>query len=179
MPLGFWGDHDGKRYRATYFSTFPNVWRQGDWAEITPRGGMVIYGRSDSTLKVRGIRIGTAEIYRQVEQVQHVVDSVVVDHDLGTDSEIILFVQLATPLTLEASLVAAIKAQISTGASPRYVPDRIVQVADIPRTATGKVSEPAVRAALHGLEVRNRHALSNPEALALFAPQRVFGDGAV
>jgi acetoacetyl-CoA synthetase len=179
MPLGFWGDPDGKRFHATYFSTFPNVWRQGDWAEITPRGGVIIYGRSDSTLKVRGVRIGTAEIYRQVEQIRHVVDSVVVDHELGSDSEIILFVQLATPLTLEASLVAAINAQISTGASPRYVPDRIVQVADIPRTATGKVSEPAVRAALHGLEVRNRHALSNPEALALFAPQRVFGDGAV
>lgn len=176
LPLGFWGDPDGERYRATYFSTFPNVWRQGDWAEITPRGGLMIYGRSDSTLKVRGVRIGTAEIYRQVEQVCDVVDSVVVDHDLGSDNEIILFVQLATSRTLEPSLIKAINTQISAGASPRYVPDRIVQVTDIPRTATGKVSEPAVRAALHGLEVRNLHALANPEALAHFAPQRVFGE---
>jgi len=173
MPLGLWGDAGGERFRATYFGVFPNVWRQGDWAELTPRGGIVIYGRSDATLKVRGVRIGTAEIYRQVERVAEVADSVVVAREANGDSEIVLFVQLSPGTHLDASLAAKINAQIRHGASPRYVPDRIIQVADIPRTATGKVSELAVRAALHGREITNRHALVNPEALLLFQPDRL------
>ncbi len=173
MPLGLWGDAGGERFRATYFGVFPNVWRQGDWAELTPRGGIIIYGRSDATLKVRGVRIGTAEIYRQVERIAEVADSVVVARDADGGSEIVLFVQLSPGTHLDASLAAKINAQIRHGASPRYVPDRIIEVADIPRTATGKVSELAVRAALHGREVTNRHALVNPEALLLFQPERL------
>jgi len=171
LPIGFWNDPGGERYRQSYFGTFPNVWRQGDWAEITPRGGVVIYGRSDATLKVRGVRIGTAEIYRQVEQIPEVADSVVVARDANGDSEIVLFVQLVAGRGLDAALHGRIVSRIREGASPRYVPDRIIQVRDIPRTATGKVSELAVRAALHGREVTNRHALVNPEALSLFRPE--------
>ena len=169
LPLGFWNDEGGERYRTTYFGIFPNVWRQGDWAEITPRGSVIIYGRSDATLKVRGVRIGTAEIYRQLEYIAEVVDSVVVALERDNASEIALFVQLADGNTLDDALRERIRGQIRTGASPRYVPDRIVQVTDIPRTSTGKVSEVAVSAALHGREVRNRNAIVNPEALALFA----------
>jgi len=171
LPIGFWNDPGGERYRQSYFGTFPNVWRQGDWAEITPRGGVVIYGRSDATLKVRGVRIGTAEIYRQVEQIPEVADSVVVAREANGDSEIVLFVQLVAGRGLDAALHGRIVSRIREGASPRYVPDRIIQVRDIPRTATGKVSELAVRAALHGREVTNRHALVNPEALSLFRPE--------
>ena len=173
MPLGFLGDADGERYRATYFDVFPNVWRQGDWAELTPRGGIVIYGRSDATLKVGGVRIGTAEIYRQVEQLAEVADSVVVARDTNGGGQIVLFVQLAAGHELDSALTAKINEQIRHGASPRYVPDRIIAVADIPRTATGKVSELAVRAALHGRPIANRHALVNPEALQLFEPERL------
>ena len=173
MPLGLWGDANGERFRATYFSAFPNVWRQGDWGEFTPRGGIVIHGRSDATLKVRGVRIGTAEIYRQVERIAEVADSVVVAREAGGDSEIVLFVQLAPGRHLDPALASRISTQIRHGASPRYVPDRIIQVDDIPRTATGKVSELAVRAALHGREVTNRQALVNPEALGLFEPARL------
>ena len=173
MPLGFWADASGERYKAAYFDVFPNVWRQGDWAELTSRGGVIIYGRSDATLKVRGVRIGTAEIYRQVQRIAEVVDSVVVARDVNGDGEIVLFVQLASGGQLDQPLIARISEQIRNGASPRYVPDRIIQVADIPRTATGKVSELAVRAALHGREITNRHALMNPEALLLFGPERL------
>lgn len=131
---------------------------------------MIIYGRSDATLKVRGVRIGTAEIYRQVQRIEEVVESVVVAREAEGDSQIVLFVQLTSGLQLDPTLTARINAQIAHGASPRYVPDQVIQVADIPRTATGKVSELAVRAALHGEEVKNRASLINPDAVLLFGP---------
>jgi acetoacetyl-CoA synthetase len=174
MPLRFWGEGGDERYFATYFATYPDVWRHGDWAEITPRGGVMIFGRSDATLKVRGVRIGTAEIYRQVERVAEVADCVVVAHSVpDADEEILLFVQLASGVSLGPALVGKINAEIARGTSPRYVPDRVIAVADIPRTATGKVSESAVQAAVHGRRVVNANALANPQALALFAPEAI------
>ena len=173
MPLGFWNDPGGERYRAAYFNRYPGVWRQGDWAEFTPRGGILIHGRSDSTLKARGVRIGTAEIYRQLERIEEIADSVVVEQDWQGDTRIVLFVHLRDPARLDDALVQTIKTRIRTGASPRHVPDRVIQVRDIPRTSTGKVSEFAVRAAIHGREVTNRDALQNPESLLEFGPGRL------
>ncbi|VCU71672.1 Acetyl-coenzyme A synthetase [Pigmentiphaga humi] len=175
LPLGFWNDPDGERYRATYFDRYPNVWRHGDWAEITPRGGVIIYGRSDATLNVKGVRIGTAELYRQVARVPEVQDSVVIARQDGDEARILLFVQLHPGLSLDDATAQNIRALIRQNASPRHVPDDIVQVPDIPRTATGKVSEAAVWDAVHGKEARNRATLVNPEALAFFpasAPSR-------
>jgi acetoacetyl-CoA synthetase len=171
MPLRFLNDHTGTRFRDTYFAPYPNVWRQGDWAEITARGGVIIYGRSDETLKVRGVRIGTAELYRQVEQIHEISDSVAVAYQADGSDEIILFVQLTAGNALDGALIEEINARIRHGASPRYVPDRIIAVKDIPRTNTGKVSESAVRAALHGRPVTNQNALVNPEALRFFHPK--------
>ena len=173
MPLGFWNDPGGERYRAAYFNRYPGVWRQGDWAEFTPRGGILIHGRSDSTLKARGVRIGTAEIYRQLERIEEIADSVVVEQDWQGDTRIVLFVHLRDPARLDDALVQTIKTRLRTGASPRHVPDRVIQVRDIPRTSTGKVSEFAVRAAIHGREVTNRDALQNPESLLEFGPGRL------
>jgi acetoacetyl-CoA synthetase len=173
MPLGFWNDVDDERYRATYFDVYPNVWRHGDWAELTSRGGMIIHGRSDATLNARGIRIGTAEIYRQVQHIDEVMDSVVVDQEWQGSTRIILFVQLYPSSSLDDALVASIRKRISENASPRHVPDKIIQVADIPRTSTGKVSELAIRAVIHGRDVKNRDALQNPEALHEFTIERL------
>ena len=173
MPLGFWNDPDGERFRAAYFDQYPGVWRQGDWAEFTPRGGILIHGRSDSTLKAKGVRIGTAEIYRQLERLEEVADSVVVEQDWQGDTRIVLFVQLREPAQLDDALAGKIRTRLRTGASPRHVPDRVIQVRDIPRTSTGKVSEFAVRAAIHGREVTNHDALQNPESLVEFGPGRL------
>jgi acetoacetyl-CoA synthetase len=173
MPLGFWNDADNATYRATYFEAYPNVWRQGDWAELTRRGGMIIYGRSDATLKARGIRIGTAEIYRQMEHIAEVVDSVVVSQDWQGSSRIILFVQLREGKILDDLLIASIRTRIRAHASPRHVPDKVIQVADIPRTRTGKVSELAVRDVIHGRDVKNCDALRNPKALLEFSLERL------
>jgi acetoacetyl-CoA synthetase len=172
MPIAFWNDPDGSKYRAAYFERFPNVWRHGDWAELTPRGGMIIYGRSDATLNPGGVRIGTAEIYRQVEQLPEVIESLVIGQEVVTDSgpdvRIVLFVRLAEGETLTEALKEKIRAQIRANASPHHVPKKIVRVADIPRTISGKITELAVRDVVHGRPVKNVDALANPAALELF-----------
>ncbi len=172
MPVAFWNDPDGSLYRAAYFERYPNTWRHGDWAELTPRGGMVIYGRSDATLNPGGVRIGTAEIYRQVEQLPEVIESIVIGQDIAGDTtgdvRIVLFVRLADGLTLTDALKDKIRAQIRANASPHHVPKKIVQVADIPRTISGKITEMAVRDVVHGRPVKNADALANPQALELF-----------
>jgi acetoacetyl-CoA synthetase len=172
MPIGFWNDPDGSRYRAAYFERFPGVWRHGDWVEITERDGMVIYGRSDATLNPGGVRIGTAEIYRQVEQLDEVVESLVIGQDWPPgevgDTRVILFVKLFEGLTLDAELADRIKARIRANTTPRHVPAKIIQVPDIPRTKSNKIVELAVRELVHGREVRNVEALANPEALEYF-----------
>jgi acetoacetyl-CoA synthetase len=169
MPTGFWNDPDGARYRAAYFERFPGIWCHGDFAEWTARGGMVIHGRSDAVLNPGGVRIGTAEIYRQVEQIDAVVEGIVVGQAWDGDERIVLFVRLRDGLSLDEELRAEIRYRVRRGASPRHVPARIVQVADIPRTRSGKIVEVAVREVVHGRPVRNREALANPEALAHFA----------
>jgi acetoacetyl-CoA synthetase len=168
MPVGFWNDPDGARYRAAYFEKYPNVWRHGDWCEITPHGGMVIYGRSDAVLNPGGVRIGTAEIYRQVEQLEEVVESLVIGQEWESDVRVVLFVKLRDGLELSDELAAAIKRRIRENTTPRHVPAKIVQVADIPRTKSGKIVELAVRDVVHGREVKNLEALANPGALEYF-----------
>jgi acetoacetyl-CoA synthetase len=169
MPVAFWNDEDGAKYFEAYFDHYPGVWRHGDWAEVTPRGGLVIYGRSDATLNPGGVRIGTAEIYAQAEQLDEIVECVVVGQEWEGDTRIVLFVKLRDGLALDDDLAARIRAQIRAGASPHHVPKRIVQVADVPRTRSGKITELAVREVVHGRAVRNAEALANPEALELFA----------
>jgi len=168
MPVGFWDDSDGSRYRAAYFEYFPGIWRHGDWAEFTARGGLIIHGRSDATLNPGGVRIGTAEIYRQVEQLDEVVEALVVGQRWQDDVRVVLFVCLRQGLQLDEVLKDQIRRQIRHHASPFHVPKVIVQVADIPRTRSGKITELAVRAVIHGQPVKNADALANPEALKLF-----------
>jgi len=168
MPVGFWNDPDGKKYHAAYFERFPNVWCHGDFAEITPRDGVIIYGRSDATLNPGGVRIGTAEIYRQVEQLPEVLESLVIGQDWQADVRVVLFVKLQDHLTLDDALIARIKQQIKANTTPRHVPAKVLQVADIPRTKNGKIVELAVRNVVHGLPVKNSEALANPEALAYY-----------
>jgi acetoacetyl-CoA synthetase len=169
MPVGFWNDPEGVRYRAAYFGQFPGVWCHGDWAELTERGGIVMHGRSDATLNPGGVRIGTAEIYRQIEQLDDVVESLVIGQEHGDDTRIVLFVRLREGLVLDETLAERLRDRIRRGASPHHVPKRIFQVADLPRTLNGKISEIAVREVVHGRPVKNRDALANPEALDLFA----------
>jgi acetoacetyl-CoA synthetase len=168
MPVGFWNDAGGARYRASYFERFPGVWCHGDWIQETAHGGYVIYGRSDATLNPGGVRIGTAEIYRQVEQLPEVLESLAVGQKWDNDERIVLFVRLADGLSLDDSLRKRIADRIRTGTSARHVPARIVQVPDIPRTKSGKIVEIAVRNVIHNRSVTNREALANPEALDLF-----------
>ena len=168
MPIAFWNDPDGAKYRAAYFAHFPDAWRHGDWAEITPRDGLVIVGRSDATLNPGGIRIGTAEIYRQVEQLPEVLECLAIGQDTGLDVRIVLFVRLQDGALLDDALRDRIRRALRERASPHHVPQRIVQVADIPRTVSGKISELAVRAVVHGQPVQNREALANPQTLELF-----------
>jgi acetoacetyl-CoA synthetase len=168
MPLGFFNDADGSKYRQAYFERFPGVWCHGDWAEITEHDGMVIYGRSDAVLNPGGVRIGTAEIYRQVEQLPEVAESVVIGQPWQGDVRVVLFVKLRDGLILGEELVERIRQHIRSNATPRHVPATIVQVADIPRTRSGKVVELAVRDVVQGLAVRNIDALANPEALDQF-----------
>jgi acetoacetyl-CoA synthetase len=165
MPVGFWNDPDGSQYRAAYFEKYPGIWRHGDYVELTESGGIIIYGRSDAVLNPGGIRIGTAEIYRQVELVDEVLESLVVGGDIDGDCRILLFVILRPGVELSESLKAKIKQQIRQNASPHHVPAEIVQVTDIPRTKSGKIAELAVRDIIHGRPVKNRHALANPESL--------------
>jgi len=168
MPLGFWNDPDGARYRAAYFEKYPGVWRHGDWCEITAHGGVVIYGRSDAVLNPGGVRIGTAEIYRQVEQLDEVVESLVIGQDWEGDVRVVLFVKLRDGLTLDNELTGKIKRRIRDNTTPRHVPAKILEVQDIPRTKSGKIVELAVREAVHGREVKNLEALANPGALEYF-----------
>jgi acetoacetyl-CoA synthetase len=168
MPVAFWNDPQGRAYRAAYFEHFPDSWRHGDWARITRHDGLVILGRSDATLNPGGVRIGTAEIYRQVEQLPEVVESLVIGQDWQGDVRIILFVRLREGLTLDAELVERIRCQIRDNTSPHHVPRKILQVSDIPRTISGKITELAVRDVIHGRTVKNVDALANPAALDQF-----------
>ena len=168
MPVKFWGDEDGSRYRAAYFDRFPGLWAQGDYAEKRPSGGYVIHGRSDTVLNPGGVRIGTAEIYRQVETVEAVEEALAVGQDIDGDQRVILFVRLKGDASLTDALEKTIRARIRSGATPRHVPSKIIAVAAIPRTRSGKVSEIAVRDTIHGRAVKNVDALANPESLALF-----------
>ena len=168
MPIGFWNDPDGKKYHGAYFERFDNVWCHGDFAEWTEHGGIVIHGRSDATLNPGGVRIGTAEIYNQVEQLPEILEAICIGQDFDNDVRVVLFVRLAPGVALDEALDKKIKAKIRTGASPRHVPARIVAVTDIPRTKSGKITELAVRDVVHGRAVKNKEALANPEALDLF-----------
>lgn len=168
MPLMFWNDPDEKKYRAAYFERFPGIWHHGDFAEWTENGGMIIHGRSDATLNPGGVRIGTAEIYAQVEQMPEVVEALAIGQDWDNDVRIVLFVRMAEGSRLDAALTERIKRQIREGATPRHVPARVVAIDDIPRTKSGKITELAVRDIVHGREVKNREALANPEALEQF-----------
>jgi acetoacetyl-CoA synthetase len=172
MPVAFWNDPDGARYRAAYFEKWPGVWSHGDFAEITEHGGMVIHGRSDATLNPGGVRIGTAEIYRQVEHMPEVIESVVIGQTVmtkrGADERIVLFVRLRAGLSLDDGLRDRIRRQIRENVTPHHVPKKILQVADIPRTISGKITELAVRDTVDGRAVKNIDALANPESLELF-----------
>jgi acetoacetyl-CoA synthetase len=166
MPLGFWGDPGGERYHAAYFERFPGTWHHGDWCELTPQHGLIIHGRSDTVLNPGGVRIGTAEIYRQVEKIEAVLECVAVGQDWQGDQRIVLYVVLRDGLSLDDDLQARIRQVLQENTTPRHVPAVILQVADIPRTRSGKVSEAAVRDAIHGRPIKNTEALANPEALA-------------
>jgi acetoacetyl-CoA synthetase len=168
MPLGFWNDADGRKYHNAYFNVYPNVWRHGDYLEYTEHGGLIIYGRSDAVLNPGGVRIGTAEIYRQVEKLDDVEESLAIGQDWNNDVRVILFVRLREGMTLDEALSTRIKQQIRDNTTPRHVPDKVLQVTDIPRTRSGKIVELAVRNVVHNLPVKNIEALANPEALELF-----------
>src|SRR4051812_32780502 len=172
MPVGFWNDTDAAKYHAAYFSQYPGVWRHGDWARLTRHDGLVILGRSDATLNPGGVRIGTAEIYRQVEQFPEVIESVVIGQQVkdgrGEDVRIVLFVRLRPGATLDDALEAEIRNRIRTGASPHHVPKLILAVSDIPRTISGKITELGVRDAFAGRDVANTGAMANPESLDEF-----------
>jgi acetoacetyl-CoA synthetase len=169
MPIRFWNDPDGESYRAAYFAKYPGVWCQGDFAELNERGGAILYGRSDAVLNPGGVRIGTAEIYRQVEQLDEVLESLVIGQDWQGDVRVVLFVRLRDGVEFDEELVERIRTRIREQASPRHVPARVIQVSDIPRTRSGKIVELAVRDVVHGRAVENREALANPDALDLFA----------
>ncbi|MCK6376989.1 MAG: acetoacetate--CoA ligase [Zoogloea sp.] len=172
MPIGFWKDDDGARYRAAYFARFDNVWCHGDYSEITAHDGLIIYGRSDATLNPGGVRIGTAEIYRQVEKLDEVVESLVIGQQWppgdAADVRVVLFVKLREGLALDDALIARVRQTIRDNTTPRHVPAKVVQVKDIPRTKSGKIVELAVRSVVHGEPVKNVEALANPAALDEF-----------
>jgi acetoacetyl-CoA synthetase len=168
MPVGFYNDPEGRKYRAAYFERFPGVWHHGDYAILTEHDGLIILGRSDATLNPGGVRIGTAEIYRQVEQIPEVLEAVAVGQEWEGDVRVVLFVRLREGQVLDEALIERIRRQIRENTTPRHVPAKILAVPDIPRTKSGKVSEIAVREAIHGRPVRNTEALANPEALHHF-----------
>lgn len=168
MPLGFLNDPGRKRYFNAYFSKFPNAWCHSDWVELTPEHGMIFYGRSDATLNPGGVRIGTAEIYRQIESIDEILESVAIGQEWDNDVRVVLFVKLREGAALTDELVCRIRDEIRSNASPRHVPAKILAVPDIPRTHSGKISELAVRDVVHGREVKNMESLSNPEALQYF-----------
>ncbi len=167
-PIGFWNDDGGQRFHDAYFSQFDGIWAHGDYGEITETGGVIIHGRSDAVLNPGGVRIGTAEIYRQVEKVEAVIDSVVIGQEWQDDVRVVLFVVLRDGFSLSEDLIQEIKTSIRSNTTPRHVPAKVIQVADIPRTISGKIVELAVRKVVHGEAVKNTDALANPEALAYF-----------
>jgi acetoacetyl-CoA synthetase len=168
MPLGFWNDEGERKYREAYFQHFPGVWRHGDWVELTEHGGVIIYGRSDAVLNPGGVRIGTAEIYRQVEKLDEVQEALAIGQQWQNDVRVVLFVRLKEGVRLDDALIAKIKKQIRDSTTPRHVPAKVIQVADIPRTVNNKIVELAVRDVVHGRPVKNKEALANPEALKLY-----------
>ena len=168
MPVGFWNDPDGSRYRAAYFERFPGVWCHGDYVELTRHDGLIVYGRSDAVLNPGGVRIGTAEIYRQVEQIPEVLESVAIGQEWQGDVRVVLFVRLREKGSLTDELAATIRERIRANTTPRHVPARIAEVSDIPRTRSGKIVELAIRDVVHGRPVKNRSALANPDALEQF-----------
>jgi len=167
-PVGFWNDADGARYRAAYFERFPGVWAHGDFAELTEDGGLIIHGRSDSVLNPGGVRIGTAEIYRQVEKLEAVVESIAIGQSWDDDVRVVLFVVLQEGVDLDDELIATIRNTVRENTTPRHVPAKVLAVAEIPRTKSGKIVELAVRSVVHGEDVKNTEALANPEALEYF-----------
>lgn len=169
MPIYFWDDPDNSKYHAAYFDVYPNVWRHGDYVEITERGGMIIYGRSDATLNPGGVRIGTGDIYRLLDQIEETEDSVIVGQDWKNDVRVILFVKLADGYELTDDLIKKIKQTIRINASPRHVPSKILAVPDIPYTLNMKKVELAVKKIIEGKPVLNKDALSNPESLDHYA----------
>ncbi len=169
MPLGFWGDPERVRYRAAYFDSYPNVWTHGDCVSLMPSGGMIFHGRSDAVLNPGGVRIGTAEIYRLVEMLDEVLESIAVGQEWQGDVRVVLFVKLRPNVQLSDHLRARIRQQIKAGATPRHVPAKVIQVDDMPRTYSGKLVELAVRAIIHGQPIKNRNSLINPQVLEQFA----------
>jgi len=168
MPVFFWDDDDGSKYKSAYFEKIPGVWAQGDFAKRTENGGYVIFGRSDATLNPGGVRIGTAEIYRQVENLDEVLESLCVGQQWDDDVRVVLFVKLRDGITLDEGLQDRIRKAVRDKTTPRHVPARIIQVADIPRTISGKIVELAVRNIIHGRPVKNVDALANPGALEFY-----------
>ena len=168
MPVFFWNDPEGKKYHEAYFEQYPDIWRHGDWAALTEHDGLVIYGRSDATLNPGGVRIGTAEIYRQVEKLPEIIESLVVGQDWRSDVRVVLFVRLREGVVLDDNLREKIRAAIRDETTPRHVPAKIIAVTDIPRTISGKITELAVRNVIHGRPVKNTDALANPQALELY-----------
>ena len=175
MPIGFWNDDDGGKYHRAYFAQFDNVWCHGDYGELTPEAGAIIHGRSDAVLNPGGVRIGTAEIYRQVEKLDAIVESIVVGQDLEDDVRVVLFVVLREGEVLDEQLAQAVRSTIRQNATPRHVPAKIIQVPEIPRTLSGKIVELAVREVVHGRPVNNIDALANPEALSYFMDIEALG----
>ncbi|MBD9484043.1 acetoacetate--CoA ligase [Pseudomonas sp. PDM14] len=168
MPVGFWNDADGEKFHSAYFDTFPGIWAHGDYAEETEHGGLIIHGRSDAVLNPGGVRIGTAEIYRQVEKVEEVLESIAIGQEWDGDVRVVLFVRLRDGVLLDEALQARIRQVIRANTTPRHVPAKVIAVADIPRTISGKIVELAVRNVVHGKPVKNTDALANPQALELY-----------
>ena len=168
MPVGFWNDLNGEKYHSAYFEKYSNIWHQGDYGELTENGGVIIHGRSDTVLNPGGVRIGTAEIYRQVENMEDVIESIAIGQEWNGDVRVVLFVVLRDGITLDDDLKNQIKTRIRKNTTPRHVPEKIIQVSDIPRTLSGKIVELAVRNVVHGKSVKNTDSLANPEALALY-----------
>jgi acetoacetyl-CoA synthetase len=169
MPIFFWKDFDGEKYHDAYFDKFPGVWTHGDFIEITERGGVIVYGRSDTVLNPGGVRIGTSEIYRPVEEMNEIVDSLVIAQPWKSDVRIVLFVVLQDGIVLDDELVTNIKTTLRSDATPRHVPSRILKIPDVPRTISGKKVEKAVLQTIKGESVENIAALANSESLAYFA----------
>ena len=168
MPVSFWNDEGDRKYHAAYFNSYPGVWAHGDFAELTDDGGIVIYGRSDAVLNPGGVRIGTAEIYRQVEKLEQVVESIAIGQNWDDDVRVVLFVVLREGVILDDDLRQEIRRVIRANTTPRHVPAKILAVPDIPRTISGKIVELAVRSVVHGESIKNTDALANPDALRYF-----------